>query len=1480
MVTINSTMVSALFGANDTGVSAELLSAWAKARAGVGADTSTVGQDKNAPLAPVWQPGLTPGAAALLDRAASGKAFFDTNAKLYSDLGATGDYKRLFALHSGLATLQALAGKAGEEGLSTTQKRQVESQFARGMAELKAFFGAEQFEDVRLAQGDRVDEAQTTLALPSKSEDYLTGLIHRGGLYNKVAGLDPNAQFDIVATSIGGTERRVTINLANMGSVTRTLSNVVNFINSELSAAGVSSRLETVDQTPKTNTIVVGGKVVTSKYTGPKQYALKVDVRASERVAFEATGSPAFYAVGQVNGGARLIKLSDVGGAGGQPVWLERPAATADPIGAHVATGWFGPGAPYGSAPAGAFEQKSVALMSAGPNNFETKFRAAGDATLKLEFADGRVLSVSTAWRADDLEAWRTRSGETSDRAIIDDVAERLTQLLHEQGVAAGVEVWADGAELGLSVLTGDHVAVSGLNISGKAVTFASIDPAGMVGGLRDGVFARRFEAGAVAAASDLFIGKQTFTITTATTAHAIIVDGGEDGIDAAALTDELNEQIRAKGISAAASFVDDGNGVLNLRFDGLHSLVDAVAALDVDEELDPVTFDLARTAPGSWASGGLPAASAGQPFADGVRGYTLVGAPLSIYPGALDIEIDVATPTGIKTVSVSVSALERAGDPDPAPGEWSAAFRARLDDALNAAGVYVSADSADLTQWRAAESAGHRIAAIRINGAEQTLSADAPAGGVGGAFTVERSFTSALGSTAVDDEIAALMSDPNVSVTFNTVWGSRTVSAALDPGDPRTLESAALRLNEALAAAGYDLGVSATALSGGGAGLRIVSGASHSVRGVSDVSLGGTAHAVTLDPIDSQSHTDDPVGALRVAQRASRGAAVTETIPGSSAFTAPSANATAWFPGRAFDVSVGGGAKVATARATATGADGSVYVLADLDGDSATSPIKGARDVALFKYDSAGKLAYTRVLGASGSASGYGLAVSADGKVAVAGAVEGDLSGASAPKGKLDSFVTLYDGDGDEVWTQRRAATASDEVRAVAFASDGSVIVAGKTESAIGATLSLGGSDAYLRGFSATGLELFTHQFGTGQADTATSLLVRDDGAGGFEMFTGGVENERGVVRRFAYDADSGLAAGATRDIGYFYKGAVNALAYDGGVLYVGGEVGADRLTIGGAARGAVAGQEGFVARLDAGLISTAQDRASYLGSAQDDAVRAIAAVNGNVYAAGVAGGALAGQGVSGAKAGFLARLDDAGEVAWTRNFSSAGGAMTLQSMAVDNAGASALDVLGLPRGLVKVSDTSAIHSRSAVRIGDQFSIGAEGRLLTKITIGANDTLQSLVSRINRAIGGAGRVTIVKDKAGERIKLTANDGKAVRIDAGPSDRDALAGLGFGAGIVAKNAATRGSVRTFGLGLIESEMKLDTKADLTKTKAELSAALSIIRQAYDALLNPNAKELTAEEKALKARREAAGAAPQHIMQQLANYKAALARLGG
>ncbi|MBK8542419.1 MAG: hypothetical protein IPL62_01930 [Caulobacteraceae bacterium] len=229
------------------------------------------------------------------------------------------------------------------------------------------------------------------------------------------------------------------------------------------------------------------------------------------------------------------------------------------------------------------------------------------------------------------------------------------------------------------------------------------------------------------------------------------------------------------------------------MRIDALHDMVDVSAVLNKD------VYDGDLTAPGSWASGGLPNATTGQPFGDSIRSYSASGSPLSTNTGALDIQVVVATANGNKTINLAITAQERLDNPDLAPGQWNDALQARLDSALNAAGVYVSASGGDLTQWNVAEGAGQRLVSVSVNGDALALSGDQPGLAVGGAFSAQRSFTSAQAATGISDDVTALLSDQSVSVTLDTIWGSRTISATLQPGDPRTLESAALRLNEAL---------------------------------------------------------------------------------------------------------------------------------------------------------------------------------------------------------------------------------------------------------------------------------------------------------------------------------------------------------------------------------------------------------------------------------------------------------------------------------------------------------------------------------------------------------------------------------------------------------------------------------------------------------------------------------------------------------
>lgn len=78
--------------------------------------------------------------------------------------------------------------------------------------------------------------------------------------------------------------------------------------------------------------------------------------------------------------------------------------------------------------------------------------------------------------------------------------------------------------------------------------------------------------------------------------------------------------------------------------------------------------------------------------------------------------------------------------------------------------------------------------------------------------------------------------------------------------------------------------------------------------------------------------------------------------------------------------------------KASATATDGSVFVVGTTSAALGGADIKGAHDMVLAKYDSTGKMVWSRVLGAASEASATSVAVDASGNVVVAGVVEGGL--------------------------------------------------------------------------------------------------------------------------------------------------------------------------------------------------------------------------------------------------------------------------------------------------------------------------------------------------------------------------------------------------------------------------------------------------------------------------------------------------------
>ncbi|RZI98322.1 MAG: transcriptional regulator [Brevundimonas sp.] len=591
------------------------------------------------------------------------------------------------------------------------------------------------------------------------------------------------------------------------------------------------------------------------------------------------------------------------------------------------------------------------------------------------------------------------------------------------------------------------------------------------------------------------------------------------------------------------------------------------------------------------------------------------------------------------------------------------------------------------------------------------------------------------------------------------------------------------------------------------------------------------------------------------------------------------------WVDGRVSQSKLPDGVKAV--RASAVGPDGSVWLVADLDAGPDNQPIKGQQDVGLLKFDSAGRLLATRSLGAASTASGYAIAIDDDGRVAVAGSVTGGLEpGAVLPSTTVaDSFVTVFDKSGEELWTQRRGARAADEATSVSFGADGMVYVAGRAQSGIPGSAALGGWDGYVQAFTETQVHDLAPivprmaagtQFGTAGNDGVDAITV--DGS---NLYSAGVENGRAVVRRFTLDAAGLPTLAETRDLGNM-SGSISGVAVSNGRVIVTGTTKNAALDIGTINTAHSGGSDAFVAVLNGDLAASGADRLTYYGAADEDTVADAKVHDGKVWLTGVADRGATAKDTDPSKA-YLTRIDPlTGAVEYTRTWQGDKERAMPATLSVASGGASVLDRLGLPNGEIVQKDSKLLTAATSLRVGDRFSISPPGGgRAVMVTIAANDTLQTLARKIEQASQNKLKVTIANRndtttaKTGDTttttggfqyLSITARDGRGGAVlNAGETGRDALAGLGLSPGLI--GPATLDKVKTLGLNLSRS-LNLDT-VDAAKTAAEkVAAAMRVVRDAYKALDPETSKPAIT------------GQAPAYLQAQLANYQAALQRLGG
>lgn len=242
----------------------------------------------------------------LVGRALTGAPLIDANS-LNLARRAEADDERFFALFRGLDTLRALATAAardparGERSeIPTTQRARANRLFQEGVNQVKALADSLDFRDVTAVSGSVEARVSGDRLFQRSDFDYIGRVISSPGstqgFEQEPAAFQGDVRFTVTGTTQGGA---VSVDLDfSQISGPRNFTNVVSYINDQLSNAGFLSRFSAVAVGPEN-----AQRVVTSN-----RFALKLEGVASERISFTPASdlptAPTAFLVGARGTGA------------------------------------------------------------------------------------------------------------------------------------------------------------------------------------------------------------------------------------------------------------------------------------------------------------------------------------------------------------------------------------------------------------------------------------------------------------------------------------------------------------------------------------------------------------------------------------------------------------------------------------------------------------------------------------------------------------------------------------------------------------------------------------------------------------------------------------------------------------------------------------------------------------------------------------------------------------------------------------------------------------------------------------------------------------------------------------------------------------------------------------------------------------------------------------------------------------------------
>jgi len=339
-------------------------------------------------------------------------------------------------------------------------------------------------------------------------------------------------------------------------------------------------------------------------------------------------------------------------------------------------------------------------------------------------------------------------------------------------------------------------------------------------------------------------------------------------------------------------------------------------------------------------------------------------------------------------------------------------------------------------------------------------------------------------------------------------------------------------------------------------------------------------------------------------------------------------------------------------ASTVAVDGSGNVIVGGWTTGALTGEPNRGGHDAFVRKFSPTGEEQWTVQFGTEGEDATEGVAANEDGRVYVAGRVEGVVPG-QVDAGGGDAFVAVYAADGGEVWLRQFGTDELDWGEDVAVDNEGSVFISGSTSGAFPGEENASLADNYVRRFDAAGSSAWTQQLGSDEGNGATSVVVDKQGnvylvgstlgplpgtdhIGSGDVFVGKYD----VAGTELWSREYGSIGG---------DAAISAALDKAGNLYIVGST-----------RGIWEGQVRIGGFLDAFLLVF--DPAGQLlktvqfGTTGSDMASGVAVDGeGNVYVAGRTDGAFRRYANKGGFDAFAAKFDVEGEALWTVQFGSA---------------------------------------------------------------------------------------------------------------------------------------------------------------------------------------------------------------------------------